>query len=334
MGNPLKGHTFSVNSVAFSPDGKYIVSGSSDHTIQVWDAQTGSQLGNPFKGHTHSVWSVAFSPDGRYIVSGSWDYTIRVWDAQTGGQMGNPLKGHTSFICSVAFSPDGRYIVSGSYDYTIRIWDAQTGGQVGDPLKGHTAYVRSVAFSPDGRHIVSGSDDQTIQIWDAWTVTGQVGNLFKGHILGSVLSVAFSPNGRYIVPSDTYDETIEEVWDALGHQVNCIKNGNKYIPFTFPSIHFSSSPSHALQNVHALFHDVPCVDKDYRHLIYLEKDGWIMGPNKKLLLWVPPSYLPHFFYTPWTTLVIPRGVLELDMSMMVHGTAWHECYSSVPVSLS
>ena len=78
MGNPLQGHTDSVNSVAFSPDGRHIVSGSGSHerSIRLWDAQTGGQVGNPLHGHTFSVSSVAFSPDGRHIVSSSFDSTI------------------------------------------------------------------------------------------------------------------------------------------------------------------------------------------------------------------------------------------------------------------
>ena len=206
----LQGHTEWVNSVAFSPDGRHIVSGSEDQTIQVWDAQTGGQVGNPLQGHTKLVKSVAFSPDGRHIVSCSWDQTIRVWDTQTGGQVGNPLQGHTDLVNSVAFSPDGRHIVSGSFDQTIRVWDAQTGGQVDNPLQGHTFSVKSVAFSPDGRHIVSGSDDQTIRVWDAQT-GGQVGNPLQGHT-NWVNSVAFSPDGRHIV-SGSSDQTIQ-VWDA------------------------------------------------------------------------------------------------------------------------
>jgi len=114
LANPLQGHTSSVNSVAFSPDGRYIVSGSGDSTIWLWDAQTGKQVGHPLQGHTSSVNSVAFSPDGRHIVSGSWDKTIQLWNAQIGGQVGNPLQGHTGSVLSVAFSPDGRHIVSGS----------------------------------------------------------------------------------------------------------------------------------------------------------------------------------------------------------------------------
>ena len=118
----LQGHTSSVRSVAFSQDGRYIVSGSADRTIRVWNAQTGDLVGNPFQGHTDSVLSVALTPDGRHIVSGSHDRTIQVWDAQTGHQVCNPIQGHIDCVKSVAFSPDGRHIASGSFDKTIQVW--------------------------------------------------------------------------------------------------------------------------------------------------------------------------------------------------------------------
>jgi WD40 repeat protein len=81
---PLEGHEDWVRSVAFSPDGKHIVSESGDHTIQLWDAETGDMLQPPLEGHEGWVLSVAFSPDGKCIVSGSDDKTIRLWDAETG----------------------------------------------------------------------------------------------------------------------------------------------------------------------------------------------------------------------------------------------------------
>jgi WD40 repeat protein len=166
---PLKGYTGSVTSVAFSPDGTRIVSGSYDETIRIWDAKTGEEVVEPLKGHTSLVASVAFTPDGTRIVSGSSDKTIRVWDAKTGEEVVEPLQGHTSLVLSVAFTPDGTRIVSGSYDKTIRVWDAKTGDEVVGPLTGHSSFVTSVAFSPDGTRIISGSYDETIRIWGAKT---------------------------------------------------------------------------------------------------------------------------------------------------------------------
>ena len=90
FGKPLKGHTDSVWSVAYSPDGRHIISGSLDETIQMWDAETGSAVGKPLKGHFSSVSSVAYSPDGRHIISGSSDKTIQIWDAETGSAVGMP----------------------------------------------------------------------------------------------------------------------------------------------------------------------------------------------------------------------------------------------------
>ena len=146
-----------------------IVSGSSDKTIRIWNAEPSVAVDKPLKGHTKWVRSVAFSPDGQHIVSGSYDKTIRIWNTATRVVVGNPLEGHTRPVESVAYSPDGRHIASGSWDHTIRIWDAETGAAVGKPLKGHTSAVESVGYSPDGRHIVSGSWDNIIRIWNAET---------------------------------------------------------------------------------------------------------------------------------------------------------------------
>jgi WD40 repeat protein len=120
IGQPFQGHEDWVNSVAFSPDGKQIVSGSDDKTIRLWDLQ-GNQIGQPFQGHEDWVNSVAFSPDGKQIVSGSDDKNIRLWDLQ-GNQIGQAFQGHEYGVSSVAFSLDGKQIVSGSNDNTIRLW--------------------------------------------------------------------------------------------------------------------------------------------------------------------------------------------------------------------
>ena len=109
--------------MAFSPDGQRIVSGSSDNTLKIWDANTGKEL-QTLKGHTDTIESAAFSPDGQRIVSGSYK-TLKIWDANSGEEL-QTLTGHTDNVYSVAFSPDGQRIVSGSADKALKIWDAMT----------------------------------------------------------------------------------------------------------------------------------------------------------------------------------------------------------------
>ena len=206
-----------VNSVAFSPDGTRIVTGSHDPTAKVWDAQTGNEL-LTLKGHSSSVNSVAFSPDGKRIAIGSAagvDATAKVSDAHSGKELLMlPWAGQVN---SVAFSPDGKRIASGT-DHTAQMWDAQSGKKLLTlSLRGQ---VNSVAFSPDGRRIVTGSTDETAKVWDAQN--GEELLTLKGHSY-SVNSVAFSPDGRRIVTGST-DETAK-VWDA--------QNGEELLTLNF-----------------------------------------------------------------------------------------------------
>ena len=161
---PLIGHTFSVLSVAYSPDGTRLVSGSTDNTVRIWNSETGHLL-STLNGHSNPVLSVAYSLDGSRIVSGSGDNTILVWDAQSGQIVCGPITGHHDCVKSVCFSPDGKQILSGSYDSTARVWDAITGNPLFPPFSGHTNWITSVCFFPNGRHFATGSHDGTIRIW-------------------------------------------------------------------------------------------------------------------------------------------------------------------------
>ena len=162
----LSGHTSDVYFVAFSPDGKHIVSASGDMTIRICNAGTGEMVLGPLEGHRGMVYSALFSPDGRRIASASEDKTICIWNSDTGEMVLGPLEGHTSWVTSAVYSSDGRLIVSASGDNTIRVWDAQSGNLVLGPLEGKTYLA---VFSADARHIMSYSGDQTILIWDCDT---------------------------------------------------------------------------------------------------------------------------------------------------------------------
>src|SRR6266702_1214077 len=155
-----------VYSIALSPDGQRIVSGSSYGIIGVWNATTGEAVAGPFTGHTDSVTSVEFSQDGQRIVSGSDDRTIRVWNATTGDTVAGPFTGHTHWVRSVGFSPDGQRIVSGSSDRTIRVWNAMTGDTVASPFTGQTHSVTSTGLSSDSQRIVSSGDKSIHMLHD------------------------------------------------------------------------------------------------------------------------------------------------------------------------
>ena len=215
----LEGHEWGVNSVAFSPNGQTLASGSLDETIRMWDTLTGRHK-LTIEGHTEAVLRVAFSPDGQTLASGSEDNTIRFWVVTTGEQL-RSLKAPLVAVNSVAFSPNGRTLASGgvtesSYvKTTMRLWDVGT-GKLLKLLEGHPFLqslrrnVNSVAFSTDGSIIVGASEAYTIGFWDVKTGTHL--NTLEGHT-GAVNSVAFSPDGRTLA-SGSDDGTIL-LWNLM-----------------------------------------------------------------------------------------------------------------------
>jgi WD40 repeat protein len=225
----LQEHSNWVNSVAISPDGETLVSGSRDKTILIWQLDTGKKLCT-LTGHTSFVYSVAISPDGQTLISGSEDTTIKLWQMSKGRQLrtlGGRFSGHSHWVNSVAISPDGETLISGSTDKTIKLWRLGTGREL-HTLTGHSSSVRSVAITPDGQTIVTGSDDTTIKLWQMGT--GKKLHTLTGHS-NRVGFVAITPDAQTLV-SGSDDRTIK-LWDLkaprlistlIGHSTwpNCV----------------------------------------------------------------------------------------------------------------
>nr|WP_298680611.1 caspase family protein [uncultured Treponema sp.] len=205
------GHADFIDSVCYSPDGKYIASSSEDKTVKIWEVETGREL-RTLSGHSDEVYSVCYSPDGKYTASSSWD-SIKLWEVAT-GECIKTLSGNGGAY-SLCYSPDGRYVASGSWDKTIKLWDVASGECI-KAFAGHTDRINSVCYSPNGKYIVSGSEDKTIKLWEV--ATGECIKTLAGHT-DRINSVCYSPDGKYIV-SGSEDKTIK-LWEAATGE--CIK---------------------------------------------------------------------------------------------------------------
>jgi WD40 repeat protein len=206
----LNAHLSDIWTVKFSPNGKWLASGSVDSTVKIWNKENGKVILNikqpngitsidfspdanylatasydkkvrvwrlpegllvkEFVGHTGTVWSVTFSPDGKTIASCGEDATIKIWNVET-GKIVRTFQGHTRNVWDVKFSPNGNYLASGSFDKTVRIWNVRDGKQL-DVLTNHTEAIVAIAFSHDGQKLVSTSDDKTIKLWNtnSWSL--------------------------------------------------------------------------------------------------------------------------------------------------------------------
>ncbi len=234
----LSGHTGDVASVAFSPDGQTMVSGSFDKTLKLWNLKTGKLL-RTLTGHSDFVRAVAISPDGQTIVSGgggtevNTDKTIRLWNLKTGKLLGT-LQGHSQGISSLAIAPDGQTLVTASYDKTIKLWNLKTLKRLAT-LSGHSSWVRSVVITPDGQTIVSiggsaeNNTDKTIKLWNL--KTGKLLHTLSGHSK-EVTAVAIAPDRQTIVSAGSPDKEIK-LWN--------LKTGELLSTLKMPSLFGSTS---------------------------------------------------------------------------------------------
>ncbi|WP_082780278.1 WD40 repeat domain-containing protein [Rufibacter sp. DG15C] len=229
----LSGHRADIWSVRFSPDGKWLATGSVDSTVNIWDTTNKSlvkrlsqpsgvtavtinrtpyyvasagydakirlwalptgTLAKELVGHNGTVWSIDFSPNGKVLASSGEDGTIKVWDVET-GRLLHVLKGHERNVWVVRISPLGDKVASGSFDSTIKIWDLHT-GKLLKTIAGHSEAVVSMAFSHDGTILASTSDDKTTKLW----ATADWRLLKTLHTPEHAQAVDFSPNNELLV---------------------------------------------------------------------------------------------------------------------------------------
>ena len=208
IGQPME-HDEEVTSVAFSPDGKLLASGSGDKSCRLWQVSTQTAFGQ-LMGHDSVVTSVAFSLNGKLLASGSKDKSCRLWEVATEQPFGQPME-HESTVNSVAFSPDDKLLASGSYDRSCRLWQVASQTAFGQPMRGHQGLVNSVAFSPDGKLLASGSVDKSCRLWQVASQTA-FGLPMLGHD-GIVWSVAFSPNGKLLASGS--DDKSCRLWEVV-----------------------------------------------------------------------------------------------------------------------
>ncbi|KAF9219446.1 WD40 repeat-like protein, partial [Gyrodon lividus] len=216
------GHTDSIRSVTFLPDGKQVISGSDDSIIRAWRVEGGREVGHGGLEGQIVIWnptthekSLAFSPDSARIVSGSGDETVVVWSTMTGERLAvAEWKAHVHIVYSIAVSYNGKFIASGSSDktMTIRPWDTTTFTQIRAVLQ-HGDWVYSVAILPDGSHFVSGGDDNKLHMWNITDIIPTRPapiQEYEGH-KRAVDCIAFFPNEKKLV-SGSWDGKLLE-WD-------------------------------------------------------------------------------------------------------------------------
>ncbi|MGF1482273.1 MAG: NB-ARC domain-containing protein, partial [Cyanophyceae cyanobacterium] len=216
-------HPAEVHAIAFSPDGKHLVSGNLNtrSTLKVWDLQQGTCL-STIPAHVGKVNSLCIHPEGTFIASGGDDKNVHVFDLNH-QRVEKILPGHQAIVWTVAFSQDGKFLASGSFDQTIKIWDVNS-WQCLRTLSGHGNALTTIVFHPSLPIVATASSDSTVKVWEL--ETGMCCCTLSDHP-NVVMGIAFSPGGKTFA-TGSYDKTIR-IWDVASWKCQAIFQANSLV---------------------------------------------------------------------------------------------------------
>jgi WD40 repeat protein len=208
-----------IRTLAFTPDGKFLISGGDDNAILVWEVETGKFV-RRLDGSSNWVMALAVSPDGKQLAAGGFDKMIRIWDLAAGTKV-KDIPANNQYVLALGWSPDGKLIASGGQDKVVRLWDAESGKEV-RALTGHTDLISAVAFHPNGQILAScsGDLDKSVRLWSV--ADGKELKNLSGHSKG-VYGLSFTADGSALATAGA-DETVR-LWELTPQRPGATANG-------------------------------------------------------------------------------------------------------------